>query len=118
MRRTGDRVTWSADAEAVLSEIAGWGRDHPRATLAEIEDVVDGQLARLRTHLVEEQIEAHALADAARSPERRVCPTCGGLMRSHGKKRRTLRTKQGGELDLNRTYWWCPCCKAGLFPPG
>jgi ribosomal protein S27AE len=60
----------------------------------------------------------HGLAEEGRSPEQRVCPECGGVMRAHGKKPRTLRTKQGGALDLERTYWWCPRCRAGLFPPG
>lgn len=118
MRGSSEDSGWSVAADAVLSEIAAWGRTHPRATLAEIEDAVDEQVARLRQHLVEERIAAHALADTARSPERRVCPGCGGAMQSHGKKSRTLRTKQGGALELERTYWSCPRCRAGLFPPG
>jgi hypothetical protein len=118
MRRSSGKPGWSAETDAVLAAIAAWGRDHPRATLAEIEDAVDEQVARLRQHLVEERLQAHALADEARSPERRVCPGCGGAMRSHGKKPRTLTTKQGGALELDRTYWWCPRCRAGLFPPG
>jgi rubrerythrin len=106
------------DAQAVLAEIAAWGREHRRATLAEIEDAVDERLGRLRQQLVEEQIAAHGLAEEVPSSEPWVCPDCGEVMRSHGTKPRTLRTKQGGALELERTYWWCPRCRAGLFPPG
>ena len=118
MRRTSEKPGWTAQTEAVITEIAAWGREHPRATLSEIEDAIDEQVARLRQHLVEERIQAHALADEARSRERSICPGCGGAIQSHGKKRRTLTTKQGGALDVERTYWWCPRCRAGLFPPG
>lgn len=118
MQRTNDDVGWTTATDAVVAQIAAWRRDHSRATLSEIEDAVDEQLARLRQHLVEERIQAHSLADEAQSPERRVCPGCGGALRSHGKKPRTLLTKQGGALALHRTYWWCPRCRAGLFPPG
>jgi uncharacterized protein with PIN domain len=118
MRRSNETSERSVDAEAVLAEIAAWGREHRQATLSEIEDAVDEQLARLRQQLVEEQIAAHGLAAEMASPEQRVCPDCGGVMRSHGMKPRTLRTKQGGRLELERMYWWCPRCRAGLFPPG
>lgn len=118
MRRTSDTPGWTAETDAVVATIETWRRDHPRATLTEIEDAVDEQVARLRQHLVEESLQAHALGDEARSPERRVCPGCGGAMRSHGKKPRTLMTKQGGALELDRTFWRCPRCRAGFFPPG
>lgn len=118
MRHSNEKPGWSAETAAVLAEIGAWGRAHPRATLSEIEDAVDEQVARLRQQLVEERIQAHALADEARSPERRVCPECGGALQAHGKKPRMLTTKQGGALALDRTYWWCPRCRAGLFPPG
>lgn len=118
MRTRRDETTAAELATAVLAELAAWGRDHPDATLSEIEDTVDGQLARVRQRVVEEQIAAHRPAAALDAQQRPLCPQCGGPLRSHGPQQRRLRTVQGGELDLERRYWWCPRCRAGLFPPG
>jgi hypothetical protein len=114
MRSRREAVAMTAEAAAMLAEMASWQRDHPRATLSEIEDEVDAQLARVRQQVVDAHLQTLPLADG----ERPICAGCGGSLKSQGRKRRTLITKQGGRIALERTYWWCPRCRAGLFPPG
>ena len=104
----------SAEILALMAEIDSWHGEHPSPTLTEIEDAVDDQVRRLRQHIVEAQIRAHPMADEARSDARRVCPGCGDALTAKGRKRKTLTTKQGGVIDLERSYWWCPRCCAGL----
>ena len=111
-------VDLSPDADALFATLAAWQQDHPRATLTEIEDAVDTELATLRQRIVEAQIDAHALADEVASPDDHRCSACGGRLRSHGTHGRRLTTRQGGAIDLERTYWWCPRCRAGFSPPG
>ena len=102
----------------IITDIAAWRKDHPHATLAEIEAALDDRIAALRTHLLSETVAASALTDWSATPAalRPTCPHCGATLRPRGKRKRHLRT-QGGELTLDRTYGVCPTCGAGVFPP-
>jgi uncharacterized protein with PIN domain len=52
------------------------------------------------------------------APVTLLCPHCGRSM--HQKKKRQRRRVQGrvGGVALNRAYYYCDHCRAGLFPPG
>ncbi len=118
MVRARGGVDGTVDGEVVAATMAAWSREHPRATLTEIEDAVDTELAQVRQRLVEASIQTQVAADAARSPQRQACPGCAEEMHAKGRRRRSLRTKHGGVIELERSYWWCPRCRAGFFPPG
>ena len=45
------------------------------------------------------------------------CPTCGQRMRNKGRKRRHLVTRSG-DVEVERTYYYCETCQTGHFPPG
>jgi uncharacterized protein with PIN domain len=113
-------AAWHAEAEAVLTGMTEWRRQHPRATLAEIEAAVDERLAPVRARMVERLALASRAADLAGKPpgERARCPGCGAELRPRGKKTRTVVTQGGRELALERDWAVCPSCGAGLFPPG
>lgn len=51
------------------------------------------------------------------NPVDAMCPTCGGRMRYKGRKTRYIRSRSG-ELEVERSYYYCGSCKAGHFPPG
>ncbi len=111
------REAWRAQAEATVAAIAQWREVHPRATWAELEAAVDGQLAGLRTRLLAEGAQASSTADPAPA-ERPACPACGGVLHDTGRHRRRLATEGGQTVVLERTYLRCPTCGTGLFPPG
>lgn len=96
------------DAQACLQQ---WRHDHPHATLREIEQEVDRQMAPLRTRLVAQV--AHQEQDTTRP----VCPTCGEPMQRVGMRERTVTTAQDAALTLRGPGFRCPACGAGLFPP-
>lgn len=103
--------------QQIEEELAAWRRDHPRATLAEIEVAVEAVTARLQAALVA------ALADAATVPEagagQPACPECGAGLRRRGRRtRRVLLPHQARPLPVERDYLVCPACGAGLSPPG
>ena len=109
------RNNWKGLSEEILSGMAEWREQHPKATFQEIEAEVDQRLGDLR---------ARMLADAAlRSAQTEwegevVCPQCGAKLEGKGKKKRTLETRGGQRVELEREYGVCPRCGQGIFPPG
>lgn len=105
----GDAVTTAgADAQARLAQ---WRRDHPRATLREIEGEVDRHLASLRATLITQV--AHQEQDGTRP----TCPGCGAAMHRVGTRERAVLTAQDAVVTLRGAGYRCPACGAGLFPP-
>lgn len=110
--RPGDPPA-SPDRTTVLrSDLAAWRRGHPVATLLEIEQEVDRQLAGVRTDLVTEVVAA---AEAAMA--RPACPDCGAAMERAGTRRRRLTAPHNEALELTGARYRCPACGAGLSPP-
>lgn len=100
---------------AAGQELAAWRRDHPRATLAELELAVEGALGtargRLLSELAREQEAEASVADA--------CPHCGAPLVRRGRKPRAVLVAQRTEpLRLERAYYACSSCGTSLFPPG
>jgi RNA polymerase-binding transcription factor DksA len=117
---------WAALSEEVLSGMADWRAQHPRATLSEIEAALDARLARMRARLLErvaQQSAATTWRQSARDQSGAEdvaprCPSCGAPLEPRGRHRRRLRTSGGQELALEREYGLCPQCGQRLFPPG
>lgn len=108
---------WRQLAEGVLSGMKEWRQAHPRATLREIETVLDEKLAKVRARMLEDVALASPAADLVGGGDRAVCPECGREMEAHGRQERTLTTTGDQEVVLSRSYAACPACGAGLFPP-
>lgn len=112
---------WTALAEEVAEELTAWRQAHPRATLAEMEDVVWEVGQRLQARALEHIVQASATANLATQAavERPACPTCGGNLVPRGRRRRLVRpARQRAALTVDRSYAVCSACGAGLFPPG
>lgn len=111
---------WAALTQSVEDELAAWRTAHPLATLTEIELAVEAATARLRRQLMADLAQGVAettAAVAAAGPP--ACPQCGGVLRRRGTRPRTVVVAhQAQPLRLEREYWWCPACKAGVSPPG
>ena len=91
-----------------------WRRANPKATLTEIEEAVEAELAQLRKQLVEEIVRE----ERAELPENPDCPECGQQMVKNGRRQRKLKSKEGQIIQLDRQQWRCLSCGATLFPPG
>ncbi len=113
------RAGWPHVAGEIGDELAGWRREHPRATLREIEAVVQAALERLQARYLTDLVHASGAADLARSGEQPRCSACGGALVPRGQQARAVLTPgQRAPLRLERTYAVCSACGAGLFPPG
>ena len=110
-----DRAATGAVWSEVEAALTAWHAAHPAASLAEIEAAVEEQVSRLRTQLLSERVAVagHELPETARP----VCPDCGAPLQRRGRRTRTLTARGGGTLHLERSYYTCPACGSGLFPP-
>jgi len=111
-----DIEVWDDKIEEVRERMRAWRRSNPSATLTEIEEAVEAELARWQEELVEE------LAGKAEPGEREevehLCPACQTPLQRNGKKKRRLRSKSDQVIELNREQLRCPSCGMTLFPPG
>lgn len=113
--RAGD--DWAATSRAVGEEVRTWQRAHPVATLTEIEVAVEAATAKLQARLIQDlaQDMGEAVSAPADQPD---CPACGARMHRRGKRGRSVVVAhQPHPLRLERDYFVCPACGAGLSPP-
>ena len=45
------------------------------------------------------------------------CPQCQQVARYKGKKKKWVKTRSG-DVQVERSYWYCPTCRTGFFPTG
>lgn len=109
---------WNGMSEEILSGIAEWRQQHPRATFRELEEEVDRRLAVLRAKMLADAALSHSHREWEPGSPEVLCPECGQPLEQRGKKKRRLQTRGGQEVELEREYGVCPGCGQGIFPPG
>jgi hypothetical protein len=97
-----------------FDKLKQWRQANPQATLTEIEEAVEAELAKIRSEWVTVLAEAGAESEA----EAPQCPRCGQAMVKNGRRKRRLKSKEGQTLQLERQQWRCLGCGTTLFPPG
>ena len=110
---------WAPKWERISESMAEWRREHPRATLSEIEEALDERLGAMRVEMLTDTVLTSQAADFARRPkaERPQCPACKVALVSRGAAERSVMTTGGKDLRLRRSYAHCPACGLELFPP-
>lgn len=106
---------WRGLQDKVNAAIEEWRREHPEATLTEIEEAVDSRMAEVRTKMVEDLAQGGRTADLKRLA-RPVCPRCGQPVAANGKGRRKLKTYRGQIIELERDQAYCTHCEVTFFP--
>jgi YgiT-type zinc finger domain-containing protein len=118
MKRGEIQANWTGLGEEIMQGIAEWRAQHPKATMREIEAEIDKRLSALRAQMISDTAMVSAQAEWEQGAAEVVCPQCGEKLEKKGKKKRTLDTQGGREVELVREYGVCPKCGQGLFPPG
>ncbi len=111
--RAEKKAELMAQAEAVVNELLDWTEQTKDPTLTEIEDVVLKLRQRLGQRLTETALEAQENGAPLQLP---ACPQCHRPMQPKGSKTKKVVTATG-EVDVIRSYFYCPHCAQGLFPP-
>ena len=115
-----NRKSWDDLFGEASREVESWRREHKKATLTEIENTVDSELARLRAKMIEDLAMTSELADlrAMAREERPKCPQCGRPVAANGRQKRELTTDHEQQVELKRSKAYCRHCKLSFFPSG
>lgn len=109
---------WQAMSEQVMDEMLTWRREHPKASLREIEQALDGKMERLRAQILQDTALASTSTDWRGQEQGAKCPKCGRELEPKGLGKRRLQTQGEQEIELERIYGVCASCGQGLFPLG
>ena len=111
---------WDELYEEASREVLRWRRQHKKATLTEIEDTVDAELARMRAQMIQDLALASESADLRRlsREERPTCPQCGRPLVANGRPQRDVTTDHEQGIALERSKGYCRHCQLSFFPPG
>jgi hypothetical protein len=112
-RRAELKARLLAEAEAAIEQMLVEAVPPGQESLADIE-----RSARTAGQRLEQAIAAElAGAGAAALPAWPHCSACGQKLQNKGKRTRRVVT-ESGEVEVTRSYYYCPTCRRGVFPPG
>jgi hypothetical protein len=117
--RMSGQTKWDALYAEASQGVLRWRRKHKKATLTEIEDTVDSELARMRAQMIQDLAMASETADLVTmaKEERPKCPQCGRPLVANGQQKRELTTDHEQGVELKRSKGYCRHCKLSFFPP-
>jgi hypothetical protein len=105
--------------EGVAKNLADriWGPKGPAwgTKLTELEDLVVALRAVLSEQMLHQALQRQAADAAARPPDCRACPGCGGGTAGHDPEPRNVDTR-GGEARWHEPQEYCTRCRRAFFP--
>ena len=102
------------EAESIIDELLKWTEETEKPNLSQMEEVVLKLRERLSQKMVESIIEGQEAKGPVPGPS---CPECGAEMRYKGEKGKRV-SSWVGQIELERSYYYCARCRVGDFPPG
>lgn len=100
-------------SEKLIERLLDWEEKNERPNLNKIEE----EILSIRKAFGEEMLQVVIEGQESKQPVEAVkCEGCGGKMSNKGGKERDLASRLG-EMEIERGYYYCPKCKAGVFPP-
>jgi len=103
-----------AEYEQKVEEALAWQEQHPEFRLIELEAYLQVVGQQILSGMAERIV---AQKESRQPVEGPTCRRCGKRMKHKGQKRKRVVT-QIGEVNIERSYYWCPECGSGIFPPG
>jgi uncharacterized protein with PIN domain len=102
-----------AQAEATIDQFLDWVEQTEHPNLTQIEDAVLEFRRQVGQTMAETALQAQDATYTVPGPR---CPACQREMHYKDEKAKTL-TSRVSDLKLKRSYYYCPHCQQGLFPP-
>lgn len=103
-----------AELETTIEQLIAQQPPSDQVTMSDMERLVKQAGSAIEAQVMQALAEAH---ETARTPDRPLCSECQQAMRNKGKQRRKVVT-EAGEIEVQRTYYYCDQCRVGIFPPG
>jgi len=97
----------------VIEKLLDWNDENKAPDLAQIETII----LKLREEMGLEFAASLLMSQETIAPAVEKCKTCGQEMRNKGQKKKVVES-QIGEIIMERGYYYCGECGAGIFPPG
>ncbi len=102
-----------AKAEATIDQFLDWVEQTDRPNLTQIEDAVLEFRQQMGQAMAETAVSVQPSVTPVPGP---TCSQCGREMHYKDAKDKTI-TARVGAVKLERSYYYCPQCEQGLFPP-
>jgi uncharacterized protein with PIN domain len=111
---------WDELYKEARREVQRWRREHKQASLTEIEETVDAELARMRAQMIQDLALASDSANLKQlaKEDRPRCPQCGQPLVANGQQQRQLTTDHEQGISLERSKGYCRQCQVSFFPSG
>jgi len=100
-------------SKGIITKLLDWNDEHGAPDLAQIETII----LKLREEMGLEFAASLLMSQETMAPAVEKCKTCGQEMRNKGQKKKVVES-QIGEIVMERGYYYCGECGAGIFPPG
>lgn len=100
--------------EQVVEELLEWEEGKEGPSLGEIEEEVLVLREKVGQEMVKNVVKHQGSVRPVPGPS---CAGCGEEMRYKGLKGKQVESLAGG-VRVERGYYYCPACEAGIFPPG
>jgi hypothetical protein len=114
LSREQKKAQLMAHMEKAIEELLDWEEQNERPKLTQIEDIVLKLRKQVGEEMANEVIERVSGKTVVPGP---ACPKCGREMRYKGERDKRIESR-AGEVVLERSYYACPECDEGIFPPG
>ena len=113
-RRENVKAELMAEYEQKVEEALDWQEKHPDFRLIELETYLQEIGREILGGVAERMVGQKESKQPVEAPE---CEKCGRQTVYKGQKRKRVVT-QVGEVDIERSHYWCKVCRSGIFPPG
>jgi len=108
------KAEFIAEAEDLFDQLMEWDEQTSKPDMTQIEEIV----LQLRQQLGEQMAQAVMARQDSRQPaEKMSCPQCEGELEPKGEKGNQVESWVG-RIRIERSYYYCPRCRQGFFPPG
>ena len=118
MNREETDKQWQEKSEEINRGMAQWREQHPKARFSEIEEELDRRMAEVRAKMLGDLAVRSSSTEWEAGQSGPTCPKCGVQLEGKGKKKRSLQTRGGNEVKIDREHDICSVCGQAIFPPG
>jgi hypothetical protein len=115
MKKTREQLKQelTTKSENVIEKLLDWNDANKAPDLGQLEAII----LKLREEIGLEFAASILISQEKTTPVMEKCKTCGRELRNKGQKKKVVES-QIGEISMERGYYYCGECGAGIFPPG